>query len=330
MHTITIYKNGILVLLLLISSAVFAKAHAPAPQPLQSQPQLLQQVISSMVYIKGGTYRMGTKNRKYLDLTGDNARPHSVTLTSFYFPKYLTSANQLNSYLVLTHQNALFKKKRSNYIEGDTPATGDWATANKYCQWLSKSTGLPFSLPTEAQWEYVARNHGQEDPYPTDNGKLELGKNYPNSKSFLYKMKHPGAFGIKMNINDLPVNQFPINKLGIHQMGGNVSEWMQDWYSKSYYWDSPKNNPQGPNTDNGNRGFGGPLKAVRGISGTSVSVFSSYHDKGDVAIFRSGASNYARESVPTNFKLIGFRCVINSDKPLSELLTIAKQHNKKA
>ena len=36
-------------------------------------------------------------------------------------------------------------------------------------------------LPTEAQWEYAARNRGQHVVFPTDNGSLDYGRNFPIS-----------------------------------------------------------------------------------------------------------------------------------------------------
>jgi formylglycine-generating enzyme required for sulfatase activity len=45
---------------------------------------------------------------------------------------------------------------------------------------------------------------------------------------------------------------------GLYNMAGNASEWVNDWYGRNYYEDSPKKNPQGPAE--------GDLKVLRGGS----------------------------------------------------------------
>ncbi|MEI2514549.1 formylglycine-generating enzyme family protein, partial [Acinetobacter soli] len=59
----------------------------------------------------------------------------------------------------------------------NAPAGVSWQQAHDYCQWLDQQVGIPMTLPTEAQWEYAARNRGQYVIYPTDNGEYEPGQN---------------------------------------------------------------------------------------------------------------------------------------------------------
>jgi formylglycine-generating enzyme required for sulfatase activity len=68
-------------------------------------------------------------------------------------------------------------------------------------------------------------------------------------------------------------------------MGGNVSEWVYDWYDRNYYYDSPVFNPTGPEI--------GEARVTRG---------GSFGNVGDIA-----RSTYRYEfSVPSYH--LGFRC----------------------
>src|ERR1051326_8832135 len=115
-----------------------------------------------------------------------------------------------------------------------------------YCAWLAGTTGKPYRLPTEAEWEKAARGGAESKRYPWGD---RLDRNMAN---FLVDPALGATHGTT------PCRSYPPNGYGLYDMAGNVWEWVSDWYDARYYGASSARNPTGP--------AGGHLRVLRGGS----------------------------------------------------------------
>ena len=268
---------------------------------------LIKQTMAELVFVKGGTFMMGdvgsyitkesykegdykltsptAKDAMHLRWTNDkdNKPPVKVTLTGYSMDKYELTFGEYDVFTKATGRPLLDKEDlgKNKFRGPRQPAATNWYQSKAYCQWLGKITGLPFDLPTEAQWEYAARSRGRPVGYATDTGLLDIPR---NDGKFI---GHP-----------YPVGSFPPNPLGMHDMTDNVAEWVNDWYAPGYADLANKTDPTGPKT--------GTKKVNRG---------------GSYAQSAWGNDVYSRVAeVPdtTNIGIgIGFRCVLNVDHPVT-------------
>jgi formylglycine-generating enzyme required for sulfatase activity len=87
--------------------------------------------------------------------------------------------------------------------------------------WLSKITGQPYRLLTEAEWEYAARAGITTAYYWGD----EIGKGNANCN----------GCGSRWDAKQTsPVGSFAANQFGLYDMAGNVFQWVQDCYHGNY------------------------------------------------------------------------------------------------
>ena len=195
-----------------------------------------QEIDSSFVFIKGGKFQMGSNSAQI-----DEKPVHKVKISDFYISKYE----------VTNLQYAVFLNEKGNQFEANTiwidlqgswrdekcriymkdsvflvekgyenypVAFVSWYGANAYCKWKNGR------LPTEAEWEYIAKF---DISYTDSLQNIAVLKSNSNSK-----------------INQGGTKQ--ANILGIYDLYGNMSEWCYDWYQPKYT-KKRKKNPQGNN-----------------------------------------------------------------------------------
>jgi len=155
---------------------------------------LKQQTLDSLVFVEGGTFRMGDVG--YIDANGkqqyftnstDNNASRNVTLSSYHIQKYEVTFRELDIYTQEAKLPKIYESSRRNsgheHHQPNYPAKGmTWAEARNYCQWVGGLVGLPMDLASEAQWEYAARSRGKAVAYATDNGKYDRGRNIRDSR----------------------------------------------------------------------------------------------------------------------------------------------------
>jgi formylglycine-generating enzyme required for sulfatase activity len=256
-----------------------------------------------MVLIPPGTFTMGSDQVTALDecekyFAGCNREEwylnegpvHQVTLESYYIDVYELTNRQYQECVAAgacTPPSRMGSSTRSSYFEdpgfADYPVIWvSWEQAQTYCAWRGAR------LPTEAEWEKAARGTDAR-LYPWGDS-FEAGEgNFCDTNCELHWANKDFDDGFA---DTAPVGSFPsgASPYGVQDMGGNVNEWVADWYDEQYYASSPSVNPMGPET--------GINHGIRG---------GSFHTPGQ------GLRTAARPLSEPAADYIGFRCAASAE-----------------
>jgi formylglycine-generating enzyme required for sulfatase activity len=246
-----------------------------------------------MVFVKTGPYKMGSS-----DYEVDEGPVHLVHVDDFWIDKFPVTNQQFAEFLneaKLTNPEKLINLRSSDVkifmedsifvaesgFENHPVIEVSWHSAKDYAEFYEKS------LPTEAEWEKVARG-SDERMYPWGNEIEGFIANYWDSGDPFDNSTTPVGF-FSGEIYDSLQTLNNASPYGVYDLVDNVREWCFDWYQRDYYAESTYKNPTGPPS--------GTQKVVRGGG------YLFYPDN-----MRTTFRTSYEPTTTTNY--IGFRCVI--------------------
>jgi formylglycine-generating enzyme required for sulfatase activity/serine/threonine protein kinase len=121
----------------------------------------------------------------------------------------------------------------NDWGRGNRPAIMvSWNDAEEFVHWLSQKTGQGYRLPSESEWEYVARA-GEEGDWPgSDPAQICNYGNIAGAETG-FRWQHAQCSD-KLALGTAPVGSYAANAFGLHDTTGNVSEWTADCMNLSY------------------------------------------------------------------------------------------------
>lgn len=208
---------------------------------LRSSPLSYKNAIGvELLRIAPAEFTMGTEGIERSRRSDEFLRKVSLT-RHFYIAKHEVTNSQYQAFF------------NDNIINNKPVTNISWNQAAAFCNWLSIQEGLEavyffkqdrfiganlqrngYRLPTEAEWEYLARRHNKPQITP-----FVWGKNYATNE-LVGNLADANANGVSKtyiaSYNDgsadvADVGSYPVELSGIYDQSGNVSEWVHDYYS---------------------------------------------------------------------------------------------------
>ncbi|UJF34840.1 formylglycine-generating enzyme family protein [Paenibacillus hexagrammi] len=295
-------------------------------EPAQTQVPV-NSLPSSMIYIAGGEFLMGTDDQEGFPSDGEGP-VRSVTVSPFYIDPYTVTNAEFQRFVEETGYVTeaekfgwsfvfhLFVPASGVEVIGSPAQTPWWLGVNGaywrapegpessieerldhpviHISWNDADAYCRWAgkrLPTEAEWEFAARGGLVQKRYPWGDEIKPGSKHMCNIWQGKFPEKNNASDGF---IGTAPVHTFDPNGYGLYQMAGNVWEWCSDWFSPSFHVNGPRVNPAGP-----------AKGASRVTKGGSYLCHRSYCNRYRVA----ARSQNTPDSSTGN---IGFRCAADA------------------
>lgn len=276
-----------------------ARDWQPPPAALRAQSGTLLRLIS------GGSFTMGSERREQGRRSNEFLRKVNLQ-RPFYLGTREVTNGEFRRFKA-DHASG-FVGKRTLDLDAQPVSKVSWNDAVEYCNWLSVQDGLApayqkkdgrwtlvepvntgYRLPTEAEWEFVARHAGANartqryewgDDLPPPPGIGNLAGTEATEEMARVLEGWQDDYQVVA-----PPAKFRANGFGIFDMTGNVSEWVHDLYA-SFEAGVGGTDPLGPAS-------GGSRRVIKGSNWRTTS-FADLR-----AAWREGADQSSQD--------IGFR-----------------------
>lgn len=214
---------------------LYAKPKNNTPDSLQVLRIQVGELAFDMQKVEGGLFIMGGTPEQHNEVISTDLPTHTVSLHTYYI-----GTTEVTQDLWQAIMPEWYISDEWN-IPNQPITDVNWYDCQEFIRRLNNITGLPFRLPTEAEWEFAARGGNVSRGYRFAGGNKIEDVSWGLSNAGFRKHN---------------VGERKPNELGLYDMTGNVSEWCSDWYGMYHLGTDP--NPQGATE--------GELKVVRGGS----------------------------------------------------------------
>lgn len=220
-----------------------------APAVVGLTPTLRTSTGLEFKLVPAGEYTMGSPRREAGRRANEAQRPVRLERRFYLTPREVTNA-EFRQFRP-SHRSG-FILQSTLELDRQPVVNVSWQDAAAYANWLSQQDGLEpayaqqggrlvpvvpatngYRMPTEAEWEWVARSSGGAlRKYPWGDT-LPVP---PAAGNFADRTAQALVAQVLEDYDDgyaatAPVGSFAANTLGFHDMGGNVAEWTHDLYT---------------------------------------------------------------------------------------------------